>query len=48
MSHLKYTHRVTNKVTIETGFSCNPTIKESNEGREGGAQSRGGGGGACF
>ena len=30
---LQFSHRFTNKVAIETGFSCNPTIKESNEGR---------------
>ena len=32
---LQFTHRVTNKVAIETDFSCIPTVKESNiKGRE--------------
>ena len=38
---LQFSHRFTSKVAIETGFSCNPTIKESNAGREGGNYLRG-------
>ena len=36
LSHiLQFSHRVTNKVAIETDFSCIPTVKESNiKGRE--------------
>ena len=37
---IQFTHRVINKVAIETGFPCIPTIKDINRG--------GVGGGACL